>query len=581
MPNLQQRAREALRRGLIAYDQRHGFRGAEENLLQNRDAQASEAADIDVASGSTELRQRALQRLAQAPTPGGLAAAVVIAINDTQATALLADEREIPLTMDSMGWARPYVSVNERGPVPQKVTDVLTLGDLIRVQPNTVPADDAAAQDAAPAWLLSQVPEVQGALVSIHPRTGAVLALVGGYDFSVNQFNHALQAARQPGSSFKPFVYSAALANGVTPASIYMDAPLVFDDAGLETEYRPDNDNRRYNGPTRLREALYRSINLVSIRVMLDIGAEAIIDHVKPFGFNTGTFPRNTQLAIGGGTMEVTPLQSARAYAVFANGGYRIDPHVLQHLADRHGNVLRKNKPALVCAECRDDLEPQPPHCAADDPLRVAAATRVDGADTDNTAIDDTGGDTSVNTPGQADAAPFAQTEPEYTCANRVLDERNAFIMNSMLSDVVRRGTGNRAWKKFQRSDLGGKTGTTNDAADTWFSGFNQEVVTTVWVGFSNFDPLGARAYGGNTPLPIWIDYMEKAIEPVPETARVQPPGIAVVKIDPETGEAVPPGVRDAIFEYFYAETAPQPPSRRDGAPRRKDPDAFNPIDIF
>ena len=367
-------ATRALRNGLIAYDRRHGYRGPEARF---------------------EDQQAGLAALANLNPQGGLAPALVTAVSHDRATATLADRATITLEMDALRW-RPYIEVDVRGPAPKRPKDVVQPGDLIRVQ----------ATEAG--WRLAQLPAVQGALVSLDPASGAVLALEGGFDFSINQYNHALQAARQPGSGFKPFVYSAALQNGVTPASIFMDAPLVHDDANLEAQYRPRNDNNRYNGPTRLREALYRSINLVSMRVLMRVGAGNVLNHAQHFSFDTGSFPRNTQLAIGGGTMAVTPIDMAAAYAVFANGGYQVQPHIVRKVTDLDGATVFEPQYARVCRACGDE---QPAALPAEEPVNLEDL--------------------------------LAQSPAEL--AEAAIDERNAFIMHQMLKDVIQRGTGRRA----------------------------------------------------------------------------------------------------------------------------------------
>ena len=494
---LQATATEALRKGLIAYDRRHGYRGPEAQFENLEDALAA---------------------LAEQPAYGGLVPAAVTAIDEEQAAAKvrLAAGDEVALPLASLRW-RPYVEVDVRGRRPRAVGEVLSVGDLIRLQ---------ATEEG---WRLAQLPAIQGALVSLSTRSGAVRALAGGFDFHLNQFNHALQAARQPGSGFKPFVYSAALDAGVTPASIFMDAPLVFDDANLESQYRPDNVNSRYNGPTRLREALYRSINLVSMRVLLQVGAGRTRNYVQRFGFDASTFPRNTQLAIGGGTMAVTPIDMAVAYAVFANGGRLVQPHIVERVLDLNGElVFEPTYPVVVAAEDADAVP-------------TAEAPPIEPANLEELLA----------------GAP----EP----AEQVIDERNAFIMHQMLRDVVRRGTGRRA-RVLERTDLAGKTGTTDDAADTWFNGFTREVATTVWVGFPDHGPLGEREYGSNNPLPIWIDYMREALKDRPESNPPQPPGVLSMKIDPATGALAASGQREAIFEYFLAEHAP-----KSGADQRRD----------
>jgi penicillin-binding protein 1A len=413
--------------------------------------------------------------------------------------------------------------------------------------------------------VLTQLPEIQGAVVSLEPATGAVQALVGGYDFALNQYNHALQAARQPGSGFKPFVYAAALANGITPASVFMDAPLVFDDRNLESEYRPDNDNNRYNGPTRLREALYRSINLVSMRVLLEVGARDVVNFVERFGFDTRRFPQNTQLAVGGGTMAVTPMDMAVAYATFANGGHRIEPHIVDRVLDIDGTPVFRAVHPEVCGDCGG---PTP----MDTPLIAATGGALPAAPADTPPDPATPAPKLAELPGADDLPPVG--------AIRVLDGRIAYVMHTMLQDVIRRGTGRRA-RAMERSDLAGKTGTTNDAADTWFNGYNPELVTTVWVGFPNHQPLGAREYGSNVPLPMWMDYMKVALEDVPEKAPAQPAGVVTMKIEAGTGEVARAGDPDAIFEYFLAEHAPRAKRQPNVNGTDSDSEDITPVDIF
>ena len=566
---MQTAATAAVRKGLHSYDRRHGYRGPEAQIELPEDA-AGESPDYQ----ASKLTETYLGALSAAPTISDLRPAVVTGMNDiTQRTELLfADGSTGTLDWESSRWARRYFDADTRGPRPDKPSDIFAVGDLIRVQrlppdaepPATEDADAAAAatgdadgaQQREDLWRLSQIPDIQGALVAVDPDTGAVRAMRGGFDFAANQYNHALQAARQPGSGFKPFVYSSALHHGVTPASMFLDAPLVFDDQNLETEYRPDNDNNQYNGPTRLREALYRSINLVSMRVLLEVQAGNVLEYVTRFGFDTRAFPRNTQLAIGGGTMAVTPLQMATAYATLANGGYAIEPHVLSEVRDINGDVLFAANYPQVCRDCdvadaasqaaAEAAEPPPDDLPTEDEpatLEALLATLPETAAAESVGP----GDDIANVP----------IEPIY--ADRVVDERNAYIMTSMLGDVIRRGTGRRA-RSLGRADLAGKTGTTNDAADTWFNGYNQDLAATVWVGFGNHAPLGRREYGSNTPLPIWIDFMETALAGVPERSAVQPPGIVTMRIDPTTGDAAPPEAADAVFEYFLQEHAPEPP---------------------
>ena len=542
---LQASAIRALRGGLIDYDRRHGYRGPEDRVQTDVDPlaiAAFESARTLSASASlaeqeteevqaTEIAEDAIADMTDPRLPAYLAAlegvlpsgdllpAVVTRVGEKEFAAITGDGVEAVVAWEGMRWARPHIDANYTGPAPRTAADVVAVGDLIRLQ----------MFDGA--WRLAQIPEIAGAIVALRPRDGAVMALSGGLDFARSQYNHALQAARQPGSGFKPFIYSAALANGVTPASIFVDAPLVFEDQTLEQAYRPRNDDNQFSGPMPLRRALYRSRNLVSIRVLLEVGVGATLDHVGRFGFDTRDFPYNAQLAIGGGTMAVTPIAMARAYAMIANGGYAIEPHVLGRLMTQMGETVLEPRYPEVCADCGEraadgeDAEP-------DD--RVPAMQAVDG--------------------------------------------RNTFILHSMLKDVVKRGTGRRAME-LERNDLAGKTGTTNDAADTWFNGFAEDLAATVWVGFDDYRPVGRNEYGSTTPLSVWIDFMRDALADTPETTRPQPEGVITMKIDPATGRAARPAQEGAVFEYFLEEFAPT----EDGSGRfiRPPADEVTPEEIF
>lgn len=573
---LQAAADKALRSGLISYDLDHGYRGPEDRLI------------IDADNPLSEARIRGL--LTSIPTYGGLAPGVVTTVDAERALVVCNSSAEpISLNLAAVRWARTLVDQDTKGPVVRRVDDVLQVGDLIRLQyrgklmPEAAAdtgaegAPETVAAEAVDTWRLAQLPEIQGALVSMDPRTGAVLALSGGFDFGMNQYNHALQAARQPGSGFKPFVYSAALDAGITPASIFMDAPLVFEDQNLESDYRPDNDNNRYNGPTRLREALYRSINLVSMRVLLQVGAGRILDYVPRFGFDTSTFPRNTQLAIGGGTMAVTPIDMVSAYSVFANGGWRVEPHIITSVRNLEGEEVFQPRYPIICADC------------ASGPAAVAAGVSTAAAAADDLTTGEPATFEELFSGGAGETAAAegqgAETEPELQAeleappllARRAIDARNAYVMHSMLRDVIRRGTGTRARRELGRADIAGKTGTTNDAADTWFNGYHPNVATTVWVGFPNHQPLGAREYGSNRPLPIWIDYMRVALDGMPETFPDQPPGVVTRKINPQSGLLANAQDPDAIFEFFLEDHLPQGVAQ----PAEDPDDVLKAVDIF
>ncbi|MEC8070740.1 MAG: PBP1A family penicillin-binding protein, partial [Pseudomonadota bacterium] len=548
--SLQQEAINALRRGLINYDRSHGYRGPEGRVDSALIDQIIMTDTLDPETGETTSvvsvpEGFAEQALQGTRVFGQLLPAVVISVEEKNAKVIDSDQNEHTLTLKDSRWARTYIDVDNRGPRVSDLTTVIAPGDIIRIQP--------VEKNGTTTWRLAQLPEIQGAVVAMEPTTGSIKALVGGFDFYRNQYNHALQSARQPGSSFKPFIYSAALANGVNAADVFLDAPLVFEDANLESQYRPENDNNRYNGPTRLREALYRSINLVSIRVLLEVGAGKVLDHVGNFGFDTRSFPRNTQLAIGGGTMTVAPLDMSRAYAVLANGGHLVEPNIIDRIVDQQGETVYLPARVEVCTDCDSDQD-------------SASQTQPTAA-----------GFSEPSTLEEfAAEIPEAVDQREIIPATRVIDERNAFIVDSMLKDVIKRGTGRRA-RSIGRNDLGGKTGTTNDAEDTWFNGYNKNLVTSVWVGFSNQAPLGANAYGSNTPLPIWIDFMEDALAGRAPAKVFQPPGITTMKISPDTGEAAAPGDANAIFEFFFAENAPQVPSSTEASTK----DTIKAVDLF
>ena len=508
--NLQGEAIRALRKGLIKYDKNHGYRGAEEQLTGSlfeeinsfsslfRQNESIIPLSLVVPEG---LGERALSGKLIA---GGLHPGVVMHSGGESALVLMQDNQLYFVELKDSKWARKYLDVDNRGPVPKRFSDLVSTGDIVRLK-----------KVNKNQWLFSQRPEIQGAIVALDPSNGAIKALVGGFDFNQNQYNHAVQSARQPGSGFKPFIYSAAIDNDISASQIFMDAPLVFEDRLLESDYRPENDNNRYNGPTRLREALFKSINLVSIRVLLEVGAGKVLNHVDKFGFSSENFPRNTQLAIGGGTMGVAPIDMARAYAVIANGGFLVQPRIIDEVTDQDGNVVFLSE--------RSEIFLNPPSENSDNPMENGEPNPF---------------------------YPISQPAPQ------VIDERNSFIIDSMLKDVIQKGTGRRA-RSLKRSDLAGKTGTTDDAQDTWFNGYNSEIVASVWVGFSDQAPLGKNAYGSNIPLPIWIDFMEEALKDVPEKDRSIPAGIKRIYIDSRTGQPTIPNDTTGAFEYFLSENAP------------------------
>jgi len=498
----QQEAIDALRRGLLAYTDRHGYHGAEASL------------DLESLNGEADQ----INQLRQYPAFAGLQPALVKSVTDNSAQLLLRSGEPAELEWDGIKWARPFRSVHWTGPAPKNATEVLSAGDIIRVMP-----------DADGKLRLTQMPQVQGALVALNPQDGAIRSLVGGFSFYHNKFNRALQAYRQPGSSIKPFLYTAALENGFTPASIINDAPIVFHDVSLEGNWRPENDNGQFNGPMRLREALYRSRNLVSIRIMRSLGIEQAREYMLRFGFEPDKLPANLSLSLG--SASATPLQIARGYAAFANGGYLIEPYLISRIENAEGKTLEQANPLQVCRDC----------------LMADAGEQTDNIST-----------TSAST---MDTAQLLATDMQPQAAPRIISERNAFLIYDVMRDVITRGTGTRA-RVLERSDLAGKTGTTNEQKDTWFSGFSPDLVTTVWVGFDQPSPLGRGEYGSSTALPIWIDYMEEALAGVPDRPPAAPEGVVRIAIDPASGLRAWPGQDNAISEYFRTEDVPTETAR-------------------
>jgi len=504
-------ADHALRQALQDYDLRHGYRGPERHVDPTRVADAAERDQL----------------LSDVPMVGGLRPALVTAVGERDAKVYVAGGDEIDLPWEGMAWARKYIDDNHRGPKPDKAVDVLAVGDLVRV-----------AQNADGSWRLAQVPKVSGALVALDPDNGGIEALVGGFDYFESKFNRVTQAQRQPGSSFKPFIYSAALEKGFTAATLVNDAPVVFDDPSLESVWRPQNYSGRFFGPTRLREALVHSRNLVSIRVLRAIGVGYAIDYVTRFGFDKDALPRNLSLALG--SASVTPLQLATGYAVFANGGYRVEPYFIQTIKDEHDRVIEQANPPRVCADCPADgaAAPQPGAAAAADVAGVAPV--ADGS-----------------SPEATGATPEVTAPPAPVPAPRVITPQNDYLMTTMMRDVILHGTGRRALS-LGRHDLAGKTGTTNDQRDAWFAGFNQGLVAVAWVGFDQVRSLGGRETGAHAALPMWKAFMASALKGVPEQPLNQPPGLMTVRIDPRTGLLASSNATDAVFETFRVGHVPK-----------------------
>lgn len=483
--DLQAAARQAVRRALIRYDLRHGWRGTENRLVP-----------------LPESRQELDQVISNTPARGGFENGVVIHAGPDVAHVYLGYGRWAELTLKEILWARPMEHVDRRGPEPRTTSDVLHPGDIVHL----VFKDEV--------WRLRQIPEASGALVAIDPTDGAIRALTGGFDFALSKFNRATQARRQPGSSFKPFLYTAALAKGYTPATLVNDAPVVYHDQGIEGAWRPENYSGQFYGPTRLREALTYSRNVVSIRMLDNVGSDYARQYVERFGFDAETLPDNLTLALGSG--EVAPLQMVAAFAIFANGGYQVEPYLIERIEDRAGKLVYAANPRRAC----------------DDACRKQILSSLSASDSEMSAM-----------------------MPENS-APRVLDKRIHYQIVSMLRDVVRRGTA-RAALALERGDLAGKTGTTNDQRDAWFSGFNAQFVATAWVGRDDYGKLGRREVGGTAALPMWTDFMKVALADLPEKPFPIPPGIVEVRIDPKNGLLSLPDSKNSIVETFREELVP------------------------
>ncbi|MHB1292279.1 MAG: penicillin-binding protein 1A, partial [Sulfuricella sp.] len=454
----QESAYQALRQGVLDYDRRHGYRGPE--------------GFVDLPVRAANLEELLEDALADADESNGLVPAVVLEAGLKQVKCYIKGGEAAQISSEGLKFVLKSLSDNASSKTR------LRRGALIRVQ-----------KDDKVGWQILQLPQIESALVSVAPQDGAIRALVGGFDFNRSKFNHVTQAWRQPGSSFKPFIYSAALEKGLTAATVINDAPIVVDAAQTGGQvWEPKNFDGEYAGPIRLRTALTKSKNLVSIRVLQSIGPSYAQDYIARFGFSPEKHPPYLTMALGAGS--VTPMQMAAAYSVFANGGYRMQPYLIDRIVDARGTLLVQAKPKRA------------------------------GAD-----------------------------------AERAIDARNAFIMTSIMRDVVRFGTGARAMQ-LKRQDLAGKTGTTNDQVDAWFTGFNPGLVAIAWIGFDQPRSMGGAETGAQAALPIWMGYMGKALKGVPEADLVVPEGVATVKINPQSGRRVPDG-SEGILEYFYQENIP------------------------
>jgi len=512
---MQKAANYSLRNGLLEFTRRRGYRGP----IRNIDL-TDELLNTPFAEWPIGIRE-----LLEQYAPGGLSVALVTAVHENNSAALvMLGGKQATLPWSGIKWANPFIDRESYGPAPETAAEVLKPGDFIYVMPTTKGT-----------WALAQVPQAQGAVVSVDPFDGAVGALTGGFDFTTSKFNRARQAFRQPGSSFKPFIYSAALEHGNTPATVVLDAPVVINSSELEAVWRPINYSGRFYGPTRMREALVRSMNLVSVRLLLfETGVGNAVRHIAKFGFGGAALPHNGSLALGGG--QASPLDMAQGYATLANGGHAVKPYVIDAIYGPEGETLYRADPAIVCDEC----VPDEPEFSFDGEPEYELSL-------DEMTLDEMIAIASVYKP-DATAAP--ELFADVNVAPQAISPQNAFLVQDMMRDVVRRGTGRRAMA-LGRSDLSGKTGTSNDRRDAWFGGFNGDIASVVWVGYDDDLPLGPGEEGSRTALPIWVEFTRIALKGVPNHQLPMPEGIVSVLIDRETGCPARAGQRNVTFEVF------------------------------
>jgi len=447
-------AEQAVQEGLEAYDRRHGWRGAE---AHNKPL--------------TEFNAYANTYPAK-----------VIQVNGNSFEALMQDGSTVTVPWSGMSWAAPYRNANSVGPAPSKAAQIVKVKDIIRLRPN----------DNKTSWALVQVPKAQGQLIAINPNNGAIEAIVGGYNFYQSKFNRALQGWRQPGSTIKPFVYALALERGMTPYSMVNDSPITIG------KWSPKNSDGRYLGMIPLRRALYLSRNTVSVRLLQTVGIERTRQLFMDFGLHENQIPRNYTIALG--TPQVLPIQMATGYATFANGGYRIQPHFIDRIEDAYGKVIYQSNPEYACISCINQTDAEQ--------LESAEAVTPD-----DEVIEMTNPTLAVEK--ELTQLQLDESKSQYRQAQRILKSSSAYDMANILRDVIQHGTG-RAALKIGRDDIGGKTGTTNDAKDAWFAGFNGKLVTVAWVGFDQPTTLGRREYGGVAALPIWTNFMGNALKGTP-----------------------------------------------------------------
>ncbi|MEO9494028.1 MAG: PBP1A family penicillin-binding protein [Vibrio splendidus] len=534
---LQKAANQAAIKNLLGYDERHGYRGAEKVLWQT----AQSAWD----------QEQIVKHLKSQPTYGDLVPAVVTAVDSKSAQVWVKNQGEGTIEWQGMNWARKFLTDNRQGPAPSQAKEILAVGEQVWVRHEAITGDEvseepteesAEAKSETPVeWRLSQVPNANTAFVAMNPNNGAVLSMVGGFNFVHNKFNRATQSIRQVGSGIKPFIYSAAIDKGLTLASLINDAPINQWDKSQGTAWRPKNSPPTYVGPTRLRIGLAQSKNVMAVRVLREVGLDDTRNYLTRFGFDIDEVPRSETIALGAGSL--TPMKVAQGYSVFANGGYYVEPFYISRIETPFGETEFEATPKVVCKDNCD-------HKVATDPM--------------------------------ADEFAEQDVDTKVQYAPQVISEQNAFLVREMMYSNIWgggdwsagtgwNGTGWRA-QPLKRRDIGGKTGTTNDSKDTWYSGYGPGMVATVWVGFDNHNRnlgrtkansnlgksqiTGAEA-GAKTAEPAWVDFMGTALAGVPAERKEIPENIVRVRIDRETGLLTNKFDSSSMFEYFEKGTEP------------------------
>lgn len=526
---LQAAANNSAINNLLSYDERHGYRGAEKVLWKK---------------GETAFDEQKIDKtLDNVPSYRPLIPAVVTKVDGKQATVFVKNKGEQTLEWDGIKWARKFLTDNRQGSVPNRASDVLAVGEQIWVRPVETKTD---GEESTVAWHLSQVPNANTAFVAMNPENGAVLSLVGGFNFIHNKFNRATQSVRQVGSSIKPFIYSAAIDQGLTLATLVNDAPINQWDKSQGTAWRPKNSPPTYTGPTRLRIGLAQSKNVMAVRVLREVGLDETREYLTRFGFNIDQVPRSETIALGAGSL--TPIKMAQGYSVFANGGYYVEPFYISKVETPFGELEYQANPSIICHQ----------NCAQQ-PATETVSNEFAEQDVDITADD---------------------SAPHY--APQVISEQTAFLVREMMYSNVwgggdwSKGTGwnGTGWRaqKLERRDIGGKTGTTNDSKDAWYNGYGPGMVAIAWVGFDDHNRnlgrtkpnsnlasnqiSGAEA-GAKTAQPAWVDFMRDALAGTPQHEKVIPENIVRVRIDRDSGLLTNKFDSSSMFEYFRAGTEP------------------------